>query len=572
MLRSSCLTLAGQPGATLADIPRLLGDAAYRQRATAGIRDPVLSGFWDWYESLSDAHRSFITGPLMNKLRAFLLRRFVRETVGAASSSFDMAQVLDGGLCLVRLPKGQLGEDTTRLLGSVILARAWQTATHRARTGQAARSDCTLYIDECHNFLSLPHGMEDMLAEARSYRMSLVLVHQNLAQLSRELREGISANARSKIIFTCSPEDAHQLERHVQPSLSAHDLSHLGAFQACARLVAGSAEQPAFTMRTLPLPRRDPGTRGDDPASSARLRRRGHPRPSRHAGTITGRRPEARARARDPGGRRIMSKVLVAVTPPAPRRPPGSGRPRRPRPRLSGNVIAVLASRLTPRDRWLLRMLAEHQVLTSSQIAQLAYPSGDTARHRLIDLWRLRAVDRAQPWAPSGSAPMHYVLGDGGAAILAAEHGVTPAGIGYRRERALAILASPRLNHTTGLNAVMTALVAAARTRPGCALTAWWPERRCQRQWGDFVRPDAYGRWQRERPRHRLLPRVRPRHRASPQGRRQARRIRRARRGHRDHHPGAVLVPDHGAGSERPRSAEPRDRPCRHRGRDSMPG
>jgi hypothetical protein len=158
-------------------------------------------------------------------------------------------------------------------------------------------------------------------------------------------------------------------------------------------------------------------------------------------------------------------------------------------------VIAVLATRLTPRDRWLLRMLAEHQVLTSAQIAQLAYPSGDTARHRLIDLWRLRAVDRAQPWAPSGSAPMHYVLGDGGAAILAAEHGVTPASIGYRRERALAILASPRLNHTTGLNGVMTALVAAARTRPGYALTAWWPERRCQRQWGDFVRPDAYGRW-----------------------------------------------------------------------------
>jgi hypothetical protein len=89
--------------------------------------------------------------------------------------------------------------------------------------------------------------------------MGLVLVHQNLAQLSRELREGISANARNKIIFTCSPEDARVLERHVQPSLSAHDLSHLGAFQACARLVAGSAEQPAFTMRTLPLPAVIPG-------------------------------------------------------------------------------------------------------------------------------------------------------------------------------------------------------------------------------------------------------------------------------------------------------------------------
>jgi hypothetical protein len=259
LLRAVCLTLAAQPGATLANIPQLLGDAAYRRQATAGVQDEILRGFWDWYESLSDAHRGFITAPLQNKMRAFLLRRFVRDIVGSPASSFAMSDVLDGGLCLVRLPKGLLGEDTTRLLGSVILARAWQAATRRARAGQADRRDCCIYVDECHNFLSLPHGMEDMLAEARAYAVSLCLVHQNLAQLGRELREGISANARNKVIFTVSPEDSRALERHVMPGLSGHDLSHLGAYQAAARLVAGAAEQPAFTMRTLPLPPPIPG-------------------------------------------------------------------------------------------------------------------------------------------------------------------------------------------------------------------------------------------------------------------------------------------------------------------------
>ena len=41
--------------------------------------------------------------------------------------------------------------------------------------------------------------------------------------------------------------------------LTAHDLSHLGAYQAAARLVAGSAETPAFTFRTRPLPPPVPG-------------------------------------------------------------------------------------------------------------------------------------------------------------------------------------------------------------------------------------------------------------------------------------------------------------------------
>jgi predicted nucleic acid-binding protein len=190
-----------------------------------------------------------------------------------------------------------------------------------------------------------------------------------------------------------------------------------------------------------------------------------------------------------------MTHILTAAIPAAPRPGLPLRSQRLPRPRLSADVIAALAARATPRDRWLLRMLAEHRVLTSIQIAQLAYGAPATARHRLLTLWRLRAIDRIQPFTATGSAPMHYVLGDAGAALLAAEQGLTAADAGYRRDLALAIFASPQLAHTVGTNGVMTALAASARTRPGCALAAWWPERRCAQQWGDLARPDAYGRW-----------------------------------------------------------------------------
>jgi len=266
VLRSACLTLLRHAAATgvstsLADVPRLLSDDEFRAPRVAVVSgDTVgLGGFWSSYEQMSEASRAQVIGPVMNKLRAFLLRDFVRSVVGRPDSSFDMGQVLDGGICLVRVPKGILGEETARLLGSFVVAKVWQTATHRARLGQAARVDASLVVDEAQNFLHLPRSFDEMLAEARGYRLSMVLAHQHLGQLPKELRDAVSANARTKVWFSMSPEDAHVLSRHVAPEVSEHDLSHLGAYVAAARLVVGGEETPAFTLRTRPAPPPQPG-------------------------------------------------------------------------------------------------------------------------------------------------------------------------------------------------------------------------------------------------------------------------------------------------------------------------
>jgi len=283
VLRAACLTLLRHAAATggstsLADVPRLLADRAFRAPMVAAVAEDTvgLGGFWASYEAMSEASRAQVIGPLMNKLRAFLLRDFVRQVVGRPDSSFDMGRVLDGGVCLVRVPKGILGEDTARLLGSFVVAQVWQSATHRARLGQAARVDASLVVDECQNFLHLPRSFDEMLAEARGYRLSMVLAHQHLGQLPRELRETVSANGRSKVWFTMSPEDARALARHVAPNVSEHDLAHLGAYTAAARLVVDGEEAPAFTLSTRPAP---PPIRGRADAVRA-VNRAAHGRPA----------------------------------------------------------------------------------------------------------------------------------------------------------------------------------------------------------------------------------------------------------------------------------------------------
>jgi hypothetical protein len=294
VLRAACLTLLRHAAATgvstsLADVPRLLADDTFRAPMVAAVADDMvgLGGFWESYEAMSEASRAQVIGPLMNKLRAFLLRDFVRQVVGRPDSSFDMGKVLDGGVCLVRVPKGILGEDTARLLGSFVVAKVWQTATHRARLGQAARVDASLVVDECQNFLHLPRSFDEMLAEARGYRLSMVLAHQHLGQLPKELRETVSANARTKVWFTMSPEDARALERHVAPNLTEHDLSHLGAYTAAARLVVDGEETPAFTLATRPAPSAVPGQA--DAVRAANRAAHSRPAPVRSRSPLAGR-------------------------------------------------------------------------------------------------------------------------------------------------------------------------------------------------------------------------------------------------------------------------------------------
>lgn len=254
IMRAACLTLTQIPGSTLAEVPMLLLSADWRaQLLTAKALDRVAGVrlFWDWYDHLQEGQRAQHVAPLMNKLRGFLMRGAVRAIVGQPEPRLDIPRLLDeGGLLLVRIPKGTIGEETSRLLGAFVVARVWQAAMKRASRPEAERQSVAMYVDEMHNYLALPRSFEDMLAEARGYRLSLVLAHQHMGQLPKGMREALAANARTKIAFTCSPEDSQVLERQFAPFLAAHDLASLDAFQAACRPCVGGAHGSAFTFRT----------------------------------------------------------------------------------------------------------------------------------------------------------------------------------------------------------------------------------------------------------------------------------------------------------------------------------
>jgi hypothetical protein len=265
ILKSAILTLLHRPDATLAQIPLLLTNETFRKRIVGAASDPLaLDGFWLWFNKLSEYKRTDVIGPVLNKLRDFLLRPRLRRVLCQPRSTIDLRTVVDSGqILLADLSVGRWGDTTSALLGSFLVAKLWQAVLARSAHPEGERRDFFLFVDEFQHFLGISGPFGDALAEARSLRLSLTIANQHLGQLPRELRDAVSSNARSRGVFQCGTDDAAALAREFAP-LDAATLLALPRYEMAVRLsIEGRTSEP-FTVRTEP-----PATAADPAIASA---------------------------------------------------------------------------------------------------------------------------------------------------------------------------------------------------------------------------------------------------------------------------------------------------------------
>jgi hypothetical protein len=270
VLLHGLLTVARLDDGTLADVPVLLSNPAFRRQVLAKTSDPlVLAPWWAWFNSTSDGEKQQIIAPVLNKLRAFLSRQPIRRMLGQANPKFSLDELFMNRprVVLVNLNQGVIGPESARLLGSLLLSSAWNAIQRRARLPRNRRYPVDLIVDEFQTFVgALDFG--DVLAQCRGLAVSVTVAHQHLHQLSPALQAAVAANARSRLAFRPSQDDVKPLANLFGPSVAAADLERLGAFQACVRLLHEHAMTEAFTVATLPLP-----PAGNDPARLRSLSR-----------------------------------------------------------------------------------------------------------------------------------------------------------------------------------------------------------------------------------------------------------------------------------------------------------
>lgn len=255
ILRNTILTLTHVPDSTFLDIPELLTNEKFRMKAIENLDDKVLKSFWvNEFNKLSPQLRSESISPILNKVGQFLSSQTIRNIVGKPHSTIDLESMMnEGKIILVNLSQGKLGEDTSALLGAMLITKIQLAAMNRVYIEEEKRRDFYLYVDEFQNFAT--QSFIKILSEARKYRLDLTLANQYVGQIDEDVQKAIFGNAGSLISFSVGAADSRLLSREFGERYKEDELVSLGNYQIVLKLSIDNQTSPPFSATTLPLPR-----------------------------------------------------------------------------------------------------------------------------------------------------------------------------------------------------------------------------------------------------------------------------------------------------------------------------
>ena len=244
-------------GGNLMSVMQLLGDKEYREQLVPLINDPVIRSFWvREFASWSDNYRTEAVAAIQNKLRPFVVHSKIRAIVTHPAPALDCRRIMDEGRVLIAsLSKGRLGEDNATLLGALLVTSIQQAAMTRADIPESERRDFYMYVDEFQNFTT--GSFASILSEARKYRLSLIVAHQYLSQLTDETADAVFGNVGSIVAFQVGNDDAQRLAEQLGKypgQIAPENLTGLPKYTAYARLLVDGMPSSPFSMQTLPPP------------------------------------------------------------------------------------------------------------------------------------------------------------------------------------------------------------------------------------------------------------------------------------------------------------------------------
>lgn len=252
VLRNALFALLEYGEATLADILRMISDRSFRRKVAEALTNKPVRTFWlDEFDRYSFRYRADAIAPIQNKIGAFLADPTLCRILTEPKEDIRIRRIMDeGGILLVNVGKGRIGEDSSALLGGLLMTTIGLAAFSRAEMEERKRRPFLLYIDEFQSFTTL--SLANMASELRKYGVGLILAHQHLHQLEPDIRHAVLGNVGTLIASRVGAEDAPYLAREFQPKFDVQDLIALPNYRIYLKLMIDGTPSPPFSGTTIP--------------------------------------------------------------------------------------------------------------------------------------------------------------------------------------------------------------------------------------------------------------------------------------------------------------------------------
>lgn len=246
VLRNAIQTALTLESPTLFTVFELLNDAKYRRSVVKTLEDKNLKDFWDnELGKAGEFQRVKMAAGITAKIGRFLFSASARRVLEQPKSTINFDTILsDNKILICNFSKGLLGEDTSALFGTTILAKLQTAALRRARIQQDNRTPYYLYVDEFQNFATM--SFVQMLSEARKYKLLLTMAEQSTSQQDQQrLVDIILANVGTIVCFRSgSPADERLVLPLFSPYIQQGEIANLPAYTFYARIAAIQAQEP----------------------------------------------------------------------------------------------------------------------------------------------------------------------------------------------------------------------------------------------------------------------------------------------------------------------------------------
>lgn len=179
------------------------------------------------------------------KIGRFLFSASAKRVLEQPKSTVNFEDVLASKRILIcNFSKGMLGEDTSALFGTTVLAKLQTAALRRARIDEQDRVPFYLYVDEFQNFATM--SFVQMLSEARKYKLFLTMAEQSTSQQDQQrLVDIILANVGTIVCFRSgSPADERLVLPLFSPFIEQGEIANLPAYSYYVRIAAINAQEP----------------------------------------------------------------------------------------------------------------------------------------------------------------------------------------------------------------------------------------------------------------------------------------------------------------------------------------